>query len=373
VTNDTVGECAADFAEWLEAFLPADYYTAKYTEYRWDVGLRRAYQEASYEAGWLEPAWSREHGGRDLGPAETMAVRLEAAVRSAPKLPNIQGPGVVAPGLRQFGTAEQIERLLIPLLRGHEWWALGMSEPGAGSDFGSLRTKAERSGDTYLVNGQKIWTTQAHESRWATLYCRTDPSVPKHKGISCLILDMKAPGVTVRPIRMATISDETFCEVFLDNVEIPTSSLLGEEGKGWGVAMSSLEHERDMIWIMNWVEIERGLQKVSRHHDSLDAGLLTDLGRRLADAAALRATGFRGLEDTLAHRVAPQAAILKLLGSEALQQTWELAATAAGPAATVDAGLSFERHDALAASIYGGTSDVQRNIIGERVLGLPRV
>jgi alkylation response protein AidB-like acyl-CoA dehydrogenase len=371
--NQSALDVAQDYAEWLAAFLPADYYTERYAEYRWDVGLRRAYQEAAYEAGWLQPGWTPEHGGRSLGPAEVMAVRLESAVRSAPKLPNIQGPGVVAPGLRHFGTAEQIERLLIPLLRGHEWWALGMSEPEAGSDFGGLRTKAERSGDTYVVNGQKIWTTQAHESRWATLYVRTDPDAPKHKGITCLILDMESPGVTVRPIRMATISDETFCEVFLDQVEIPVAATLGDENGGWSVAMRSLEHERDMIWIMNWVEIERGLQAVARCADSLDADLLTDLGRRLADAEALRATGFRGLEDTLAGRTGSQAQILKLLGSEALQQTWELAAAAAGAAAVTDPALSFERHDALAATIYGGTSDIQRNIIGERVLGLPRV
>ncbi|MBV9485494.1 MAG: hypothetical protein JO246_05505, partial [Frankiaceae bacterium] len=155
--------------------------------------------------------------------------------------------------------------------------------------------------------------------------------------------------------------------------QVPESAVIGKLDGGWRVAMSSLEHERDMIWIMNWVEIERGLQAVARHSADLDDGLLAALGRRLADAAALRATGFRGLEDTLANRAAPQATILKLLGSEALQHTWELAATAAGAEAIVDPGLSFERHDALAATIYGGTSDVQRNIIGERVLGLPRV
>src|SRR5436305_1167442 len=160
---------------------------------------------------------------------------------AAPKLPNIQGVGVVAPGLREFGTPEQVERLLVPVLRGDEWWALGMSEPGAGSDFGGLRTRAVRTGDHYVVNGQKIWTTHANESRWATLYVRTDPEAPKHRGISRLILDLTAPGVTVRPIRMATISEETFCEVFLDGVEVPVAALLGAENAGWQVAMASLE------------------------------------------------------------------------------------------------------------------------------------
>jgi alkylation response protein AidB-like acyl-CoA dehydrogenase len=359
------------YVSWLTGFLPADY-DDRYADYRWDMGLRRAYQEASFEAGWLQPTWPREHGGQSLGPVEAMTVRLESALRAAPKLPNIQGVNVVAPGLRDYGTPEQIEQLLVPVLRGTEWWALGMSEPGAGSDFASLRTRAERRGDSYLVNGQKIWTTQGHESRWATLYVRTDPDAPKHKGISCLLLDLHAPGVTVRPIRMATATDETFCEVFLADVEVPVAALLGEENSGWQVAMASLEHERDMIWIMNWVEVWRGLRAVQAHGEDLDADLRVDLGRRLADADALRITGYRTLTSSLRGRRSPEFNILKLLGSEALQRVWELAATAAGSASPTDAAIAHERHDALSSTLYGGTSEVQRNIIGERVLGLPK-
>jgi alkylation response protein AidB-like acyl-CoA dehydrogenase len=371
-TADEHLELRHEYASWLSAFLPSDYYGHRYADYRWDLGLRRAHQEASYEAGWLQPTWTAEHGGRELGPSEAMAIRLEGAVRSAPKLPNIAGPNVAAPGIREHGTPEQVERLLVPALRGLDWWALGMSEPEAGSDFASLRTRADRRGDTYVVNGQKTWTTQAHLSRWAMLYVRTDPDVPKHKGLSCLLLDLQAPGVTIRPIKMATISDETFCEVFLEDVQVPVSDLLGQEGEGWKIAMSALEHERDMIWIMNWVEAERGLQQVRRYGERLSDDLLTELGRRLADAEALRATGYRGLTSAMAGRPSPEALILKLLGSESLQDTWELAAAAAGSSAGSDSELTFERHDALAATLYGGTSEVQRNIIGERVLGLPK-
>ena len=360
-----------EYSAWLSDFLPGDYYD-RYDDYRWDIALRRAHQVAAFEAGWLQPAWSREHGGRELDALEALTVRLESAERAAPKLPNIQGVGVVAPGLRQFGTPDQVQRLLVPVLRGDEWWALGMSEPGAGSDFASLRTRAVLDGDRYIVNGQKIWTTQAHESRWATLYVRTDPDAPKHRGISCLILDMDSPGVTVRPIRMATITDETFCEVFLDDVEIPVSALLGAENSGWQVAMASLDHERDMIWIMNWVEISRGLRAVQEHGDHLRDDQLVELGQRMADADALRLTGYRSLTSSLRGDRGKEFHILKLLGSEALQRTWDLAATVAGVAGLADAGLAFERHDALAATLYGGTSEVQRNIIGERVLGLPK-
>ena len=371
---ETRSEIVTEFATWLAEFLPNDYYD-RYREYRWDIPLRRDYQRAAFEAGWLQPTWPLEHGGRSLGLRDAMEIRIEGALRSAPKLPNIQGPGVAAPGIRQFGTPAQIDRLLVPLLRGDEWWALGMSEPEAGSDFAGLRTRAERDGDVFRVNGHKIWTTQAHLSRWCTLYVRTDPEAPKHRGISCLILDLQAPGVRIEPIRMSSISDETFCEVFLNDVEVPVESLLGPLNGGWNVALSSLHHERQMIWIMNWVEVKRGLDSVrtgcatgqDQSHD-----IYAELGSLLADAEALRATGYRSLGNELAGRPSPEADIMKLLGSVTLQRVWELSAVAAGPGSAGDPDLLFERQDALAATIYGGTSEVQRNIIGERSLGLPK-
>ncbi len=374
MTGTGTTEIVGEFTAWLTDFLPDDYYD-RYRDYRWDLDLRRNYQRAGFEAGWLQPTWPREHGGRSLGLRAAMEIRLEEAMRSAPKLPNIAGPNVVAPAIRQFGTAEQIDRLLVPLLRGDEWWALGMSEPEAGSDFAGLRTRAERDGDMFRVNGRKIWTTQAHLSRWCTLYARTDPAAPKHRGISCLILDLESPGVRVEPIRMASISDETFCEVFLEDVEVPVANLLGPCNGGWQVALSSLNHERQMIWIMNWVEIQRGLDTIRAAEADDDAGSgddFTELGSLLADAEALRATGYRALDNELAGRPSPEADILKLLGSLTLQRVWELGAAAAGPGSIGDADLLFDRQDALAATIYGGTSEIQRNIIAERLLGLPK-
>ncbi len=385
---DTTSEVVAEFSAWLTDFLPADYYGEQYRCYRWDPGLRRDYQRAAFESGWLQPTWPAEHGGRSLGLQAAMEIRLEAAMRSAPKLPNIAGPNVVAPALRRFGTAEQVDRLLVPLLRGDEWWALGMSEPEAGSDFAGLRTRAERAGDVFVVNGRKIWTTQAHQSQWCTLYVRSDPAAPKHRGISCLILDLRSPGVTIEPIRMASVSDETFCEMFLDDVEVPAANLLGPCNGGWHVALTSLQHERQMIWIMNWVEIQRGLATISGERACLHADtpeisvqartlapegdVCTELGSLLADAEALRATGYRAMANELAGRESPEADILKLLGSITLQRVWELSAAAAGPGGSTDPDLLFERQDALAATIYGGTSEIQRNIIAERVLGLPK-
>jgi alkylation response protein AidB-like acyl-CoA dehydrogenase len=375
MTRELTSDLTAEYAAWLTEFLPGDYYD-RYEDYRWDIELRRDHQRAAFEAGWLQPTWTRDHGGRSLGLAEAMEVRLEAAMRSAPKLPNIAGPGVAAPGIRQFGTLEQIDRLLVPLLRGDEWWALGMSEPEAGSDFAGLRTRAVRDGDIFRISGRKIWTTQAHQSRWCTLYARTDPDAAKHRGISCLILDLQSPGVTIEPIRMASVSDETFCEVILDDVEIPVDNLLGPVNGGWQVAMSSLNHERQMIWIMNWVEIQRGLKEVRSSQATDDdyacGEVFAELGSLLADAEALRATGYRAMNNELAGMSSPEADILKLLGSLTLQRVWELAAAGAGPDSIDDTDLLFERQDALAATIYGGTSEVQRNIIAERLLGLPK-
>jgi alkylation response protein AidB-like acyl-CoA dehydrogenase len=390
MTTTETPDVVAEFAAWLTEFLPRDY-RERYSQYRWDLTLRRDYQRAAFEAGWLQPTWPREHGGRSLGLRAAMEIRLEAAMRSAPKLFNIAGPNVAAPAIRQFGTPEQIDRLLVPLLRGDEWWALGMSEPEAGSDFAGLRTRAQRDGDVFRVNGRKIWTTQAHLSRWCTLYARTDPAAPKHRGISCLILDLQSPGVTIKPIRMASISDETFCEMFLDDVEVPAANLLGPLDGGWQVALSSLHHERQMIWIMNWVEIQRGLDSVRQLREraclyadtpattvqtrplaSEGEDIFAELGSLLADAEALRATGYRALNNELAGRPSPEADILKLLGSVTLQRVWELGAAAAGPHSSADPDLLFERQDALAATIYGGTSEIQRNIIGERLLGLPK-
>jgi alkylation response protein AidB-like acyl-CoA dehydrogenase len=361
-----------EFAAWLNEFLPADYYGERYRQYRWDIGLRSDYQRAAFEAGWLQPTWGAEHGGRAVGVTEALSIRLEGAVRSAPKLPNIAGVNVAAPAIRQFGTPAQIDRLLVPLLRGDEWWALGMSEPEAGSDFASLRTRADRDGDAFRVNGHKIWTTQAHVSRWCTLYARTDAEAPKHRGISCFLLDLQSSGVHVKPIRMSSISDETFCEVFLDDVAVPADNLLGDLNDGWRVAMSSLSHERQMIWVMNWVEIQRALRDVRNAPHPRSTDLAGDVGRLLADADALRATGYRSLTNELAGRPNPEAQILKLFGSETLQRAWDLATIAAGPSSASDEELLFERQDALAATIYGGTSEVQRNIIGERMLGLPK-
>jgi alkylation response protein AidB-like acyl-CoA dehydrogenase len=365
-----MNDVLASYASFLAEVLPGDY-AARIDHYRHDGQLRTDFQVAQFEAGWLVPDWEPDLGGRSLPPADALAVRIEGARRRVPKLHNVQGVGVVAPGLRRFGTPEQQQRLLRPVLRGDEWWALGMSEPGAGSDLASMRTRARRDGDEFVVDGAKIWTTQAHQSRWATLYARTDPDAPRHAGISCLILDLHSPGVEVRPIPRAAQSVDEFCEVFLDEVRIPVTNLLGPLNGGWRVASESLEHERDMIWVNNWVEIEQAVAPLLRN-DALDDEELTGLGRLLADSEAIRFTGLRSVFGRMAGLDVPEFLILKVFGSETAQRATRFGMEAAGVDGLTDPQLLDDRIESLGATIYGGTSEIQRDIIGERVLGLPR-
>lgn len=365
-----MSEPVEEYLEFLGKFLPTDY-DERYQDYRHDTSLRRDFQVAAFEEGWLIPDWEHGLGGRGIADTDALGIRLAGAARKVPRYLNIQGVGVAAPALKSFGTADQQERLLRPALRGDHWWALGMSEPDAGSDLASLRTSAVLRGDTFVVSGQKIWTTQADESQWCTLYARTDRTAPPHRGISCLLLDMESPGVEVRRIPTAAPSIESFCEVFLNEVEIPVTSLLGPLNEGWRVAMSSLTHERDMIWINTWLESTRALEPaVHQHH--FPSERLDTLGEALADAEAIRLTGLRAAAARLQQQPTDFADILKLLGSETVQAAARLSLETAGPACLDDPLTFDERMESLAATIYGGTSEIQRNIIAERVLGLPK-
>jgi alkylation response protein AidB-like acyl-CoA dehydrogenase len=369
----TVQGAAQEYREWLAGFLPADY-VERQADYRTDHALRAAHQRAAFEEGWLIPSWPRGLGGRGLDPFETIAVKLEGARSQAPRLPSIQSVGVIAPAIRQFGTEAQIDQLLVPTLRGDLTWALGMSEPDAGSDLAALSTRATSVDGGFHITGQKIWTTQAHTSDWAMLYCRTDRDAPRHKGISCLLLDLPGPGgVTVREIETGWPGTDEFCEMFFDETFVGDEWLLGDLDGGWKVAMSALNHERDMIWINAYVDVERVLRSTRRYASgALADHIAVELGRLATDAAALHHTGMRALASEVAGRPNPEFSILKLLGTEAVQRACDLALSVAGAEGLADDELLLEDFDALGATIFGGTSEIQRNIIGERVLGLPR-
>jgi alkylation response protein AidB-like acyl-CoA dehydrogenase len=360
--------------DWLRWWVPGDY-EERFADYRQDLDFRRRYQRDAFDAGWLMPASSPELGGHGVGQEAELWIKLGFARAQAPKLPNIQGPGVLAPALLRFGDeAQRVD--VVPLVRGDVWWCLGMSEPGAGSDLASLRTVARPVDGGFAVSGQKIWTSHARDAAKCLLFARTAPVETRHRGITALIVPMDSHGITVRKIDKIGPEDEEFCEVFLDDVFVPEEARLGPLNEGWGVAMTSLSEERDMIWIMNLVEIERALAIV----EAADRpALRTDLERLRADADSIWLTGLRGLASRLAQRPDGQTPLLKLYSTEAAQRAFDLAARATGPegvlvgAASPFGGEVFAGEiEALGATIYGGTSEIQRNIIGERLLGLPR-
>ncbi len=212
----------------------------------------RPWQNLLFAEGLLIPGLGPEYGGRDLGPVEQLIYYEEFTSRQIPRSTNWTGVSIIVPSIIDFGTPEQIERFALPALHAETSWCLGMSEPNAGSDLAGLQTKAVPHGDTFVVNGQKIWTSGAHHADWCLCFVRTDPTAPKHKGISCLLIDMKTPGIEVRPIEEITGGDvHDLNEVFFTDVEVPAANLLGPLHGGWPLTQGSLAHERAILWIEN--------------------------------------------------------------------------------------------------------------------------
>jgi alkylation response protein AidB-like acyl-CoA dehydrogenase len=316
----------------------------------------------------------------------------ELSARRIPRALNPQGLGIVAPSLLEFGTEDQREQWLLPTLRGEVTWCLGMSEPNAGSDLASLRTRAVLSDDGghFTVNGQKVWTSGAHHADWCFCFVRTDTEAPKHKGISVLVIDMKSAGIRCRPLPELTDKDfADFNEVFFDDVEVPAANLIGTLNDGWRISMTSLGHERGMLWIGQQTQLERSVDALvtaakEDHPHLLDDGVFLDrLASLHVDAQAMKYLGYRGFAKFAAGRDAPEHTILKLYGSEAERRLNLIAAEVIGPGAWDEDRPSHAEGyrdgpwvaqylRAFSNTIAGGTSEIQRNIIAERVLGLPR-
>jgi alkylation response protein AidB-like acyl-CoA dehydrogenase len=352
----------------------------------------RDWQRTLFDAGWLVPGWPPELGGRDASPAEQMIYFEEMKRREIPRTLNPQGLGIIAPSLRDYGTPEQQQRWLLPTLRGEIAWCLGMSEPGAGSDLASLATRAVLDGDHFVVNGQKVWTSGAHHADWCMCFVRTNTDVPKHQGISVLIIDMKSPGVEARPFPELTEPDYLdFNEVFFTDVEVPRAHLLGELDHGWALTQGSLAHERAMLWIDYAYDVQRALNAMIKLADQPgsdgrplrdDEHFRDEVAGFYVDAQALMLMGYRGFSKFTRGKAAPEHSLLKLYGSETLQQLLLSASENLGPVGidTDVLGPAMWRQGAwivqylrsFSGTIPGGTSEIQRNIIAERVLGLPR-
>jgi alkylation response protein AidB-like acyl-CoA dehydrogenase len=412
--DDTLSQFRRDLETWLDEHLPPlelmNLDPNRSSSHLPDWA--RTFQRELFEAGYLVPGWPPELGGRSATPEEQMAYFEIMAERVAPRSLNVQGLNICAPSIVEFGNDAQKDRFVLPTLRAEITWCVGMSEPNAGSDLASLATRAEERDGHFVVNGQKVWTSGAHDSDWCLCYVRTDPEAPKHRGISVLIIDMRTPGITCRPLPELTDPNHAdFNEVFFTDVEVPAENLLGELNNGWVVSQGSLRHERGMLWINNTAKMDRFLHGLLRLADRPDGrgGRLGDdprlaeaIARLATDTAAMRCLGYRGFAKSTRGVMPPEHMILKLFTSEAEQRASLLAQEALGLDGLDIDGPGPVRMDewdraqaqrptdgramssfhtgswpvqylrSFAQTIAGGTSEIQRNIVAEQVLGLPR-
>ncbi|HKV18264.1 MAG TPA: acyl-CoA dehydrogenase family protein [Mycobacterium sp.] len=385
--DDEVEAFRAEFVAFLDEHLPAEAEAAaersRSTSHvpEWS----RCWQRLQFDHGWLLPGNPPEFGGRNAGVLEQFVHREELSRRRIYHAFNPQGVGIIAASLLSFGTDEQKQRWAVPLLRAEITASLGMSEPGAGSDLAGLATRAVLDGDHFVVNGQKVWTSGAHDADVILAFVRTDPDAPKHKGISALLIPTDAPGVTCRPFACVYDRDDLdFNEVFLTDVVVPAENLVGPLNGGWKVANGSLGHERTMMWLQFANRLGQTLESFTPvgalQRDEYARIAMDYQALRLLGSAAL-ARAARGEGDTAG------LSVLKVFGSEAEQSAYRHVLEATGVDALGDPAMTapynpyspgqftagwFTRYiGSFAGTIAGGTSEIQRNIIAQHVLGLP--
>jgi alkylation response protein AidB-like acyl-CoA dehydrogenase len=344
----------------------------------------RDWQATLFDHGWMIPSYPPELGGRNATPVQTLIFMEELAKRRIVRSLHFPGYGIAAPSLLEFGNDEQ-RKLVAPSIRGDLIWCIGMSEPNAGSDLASLATRAERDGDRFVVNGQKVWTSYSMVAAKCFCYVRTTPldQAPKHKGITVLIIDMDTPGIEVRPIRHITGADD-FAEVFFTDVEVPVHNVVGAIDDGWRITMGSLAHERGGLWLQSVAMVQQTVDDLCamarRHGLDADAGVRRRLAEAYEQVASLRALGYKGFSSFAQGSSAPEHSYLKLATSELGKALYELGMQLQGPYGAVsdpDRGDQRGRWSrsffvSFANTVAGGSSEIQRNIIATRVLGLPR-
>jgi alkylation response protein AidB-like acyl-CoA dehydrogenase len=361
-----------------------------------------------FAGGWICASWPTEYGGKGLTLLQQVVLNEEFARAGAPLRADFFGDTLVGPTLLQWGTEEQKKQFIPSILNGTIAWCQGFSEPDAGSDLASLKTRAELDGDEWVINGQKVWTTQARRADYIFLLARTDPDAPKHAGISYLLVPMKQPGVEIRPIEQIDGSAE-FNEVFLTNVRCPKENVIGGVNNGWKVAMTTLGFERGTSATTGYRRFQKEfneiLQLAQARGASSDPLIRQRLARSWSKIKSMQINGYRTLTDALrgTNTTAALGATNKMFWSEAHQQTMLLALDILGPDGQVllgqvgqDAKGSQEGQEMLlpgarrgrsdypvnslqslfffsrSETIWGGSAEIQRNIVGERVLGLPK-
>ena len=350
----------------------------------------RQWQGKLNEAGFMGLTWPKESGGRGLTFMEEMILQQEMALAKAPPVLNILAVGMAGPTIIAYGTEEQKKRYPPKMLSCEEIWCQGYSEPNAGSDLAAVQTRAVKEGEYYVVNGQKVWTSLAHMADWMMLLARTDPDAPKHKGITYFLLDMKSPGVTVKPLKQIT-GDAEFNEVYFDNVRVHESQILGGVNNGWGVGLTTLMYERLALGFGIQVRLRIALDalvELARHTVKNGVPVTQDpvmrqkLAQMWIDTEVFKYTGARAITKLLKGELpGPEASTGKMMWVEGHQRLQELAMEIEGPFSQLTQGSPWAvagglwQHTFLrsrANSIEGGTTEIQRNIIGERVLGLPK-
>jgi alkylation response protein AidB-like acyl-CoA dehydrogenase len=381
-----------EFRGWLEANLPPelcldDAADDRVPGDRETYERRRAWQKTMHAAGWVGISWPKEYGGRGASFIERVIWEEEYTAARAPVLPAAMGLNLVGPTIIAWGTDTQRARYLPRILSGDETWAQGFSEPNAGSDLANLQTRAVDAGDHFLVNGQKVWTSGAQFHDSILLLARTNPDAPKHKGISAFLVDLGTPGISVRPLVLAT-GHAHFNEVFLEDVKVPKENLLGPLNEGWKVTTTTLMHERhsagnrnNVAQLERLVALARELERDGRPA-AQDPVIRQKLAQIAIDCEAFKYTRLRSLTRQLrGEPPGPEGSILKLTGSELGVRIADVAGELLGVHALVnrpseavpDAPRWFNRIVAARQyTISAGTSEIQRNIIGERVLGLPK-
>lgn len=387
--TETASERA--LAEGVRAFLSRESLHSAELPHALDerMAVLRRWQAACYAAGFVGRAWPEEFGGGGRPPVEQIIVDQELAAAGAPEFVNVVGLDVLGPSLLRFGNDEQRRRYIPTILSAQEIWCQGFSEPDAGSDLASLRTRAVQDGEHFVINGQKTWVSWGQYASWCGVLARTDDSVSRHRGISMLIVDMSSPGVEVRPMTQITGHAE-FSELFLDDAVVPRENLLGQLGDGWKIAMHTLGHERGTAALPRQVKLRTWLDRavaLAARRELDGRRVLEDpeaqvaLARALIGIEVLRHHAYRTVGEFLnGGAVGPESSSVKLLMAEAEQRLAATALEVLGPTLLHGDPADVPENDfwyetylySRAASVYGGTRQIQRDIIADRVLSLPK-
>jgi alkylation response protein AidB-like acyl-CoA dehydrogenase len=374
--------------QWLERTMPDDLRGRGFAASRADQGevrKLRAWQKTMYEAGYVGTDWPREFGGRGATLVEQIILYQEMARAESPQPVNRGGLSMLGPTLMKYGTPAQQRRFLPAILTADELWCQGFSEPNSGSDLANLQTRAVSDGDGFTVTGQKVWTSMAHVADWCFLLVRTDPQAPRHKGISFLLVDMRSPGITVRPLRQMT-GEAEFNEVFFDAVRVPAENLVGRLNEGWSVAITTLAYERDLLTFIRHVSLRNAVQRLVRLVQEHDRASERAVRQKIAGIwigeQALQLNAYRSLTKILrGGQPGPEGSTSKLFWSQLDQELAQVATEVLGPFSQLAGGSPWALDDgqwefyallAQASGIRAGTSEILRNILSERVLGLPK-